>query len=214
LAVQLFDHRNDSAEGGLDGLATRALALLDAEDAGAEPAYVCGESFGGLVALTAARRFPARVRGLILMSTFGWCPESSARGIRLGLVASRALGETLSGHMFTWTRPLSLLSNLGFPFDSRLAAAFLRPRSIDPRGYRRKGELALQFDARPWLDSIGCPAFVLVSTWDPIVPPCAGADLAATLPNARLHRLSGAHLVHCTRAAETGSLLGEWLAET
>jgi len=214
LVVHLFDHRHDSAEGGLDGLATRALALLDAAGEGAEPAYVCGESFGGLIALTVAHRFPARVRGLILMSTFGWCPTSSARAIRLGLVASHALGESLTGHLLTWSRPLSLLSNLGFPFERRLAAAFLSPHRIDPRGYRRKGELSLRFDARPWLDSIGCPAFVLSSTWDPIVPPHAGVELAATLPNARLHRLSGAHLVHYTRAAEAGSLLGEWLAET
>src|SRR5262245_46157528 len=214
LSVHLFDHRNDSAEGGLDGLATRALALLDEAGADGNPAYVCGESFGGLIALTMARRFPARVRGLILMSTFGWCPTSSARAIRFSLVASRALGKTLTGHLFTWSRPLSLLSNLGFPFEPRLAALFLRRQGIDLRGYRRKGELSLRFDARPWLDSICCPAFVLVGTWDPIVPPRAGMELAASLPNARLHRLGGAHLVHSTRATEAGLLLGDWLAHT
>ena len=213
LAVHLFDHRHDCAEGGLDGLATRALASLDTAGARAEPAYVCGESFGGLVALTLAHRFPARVCGLILMSTFGWCPVSSARAIRLGLVGSRALGAKLTGRLLTWSRPLSLLSNLGFPFERRLAAAFLSPQKTNPRGYRSKSELSLRFDARPWLGSIDCPALVLVSTWDPIVSPFAGAELAATLRNARLHRLSGAHLVHTTRATEAGSLIREWRAE-
>jgi pimeloyl-ACP methyl ester carboxylesterase len=214
LSVHLFDHCLDSAEGGLEGLAARALKLLDAEDATAAPAYICGESFGGLIALTLAHRFPARVRGLILMSTFGWCPTSSSRRIRLGLAVSRALGDKITGHLLAWSRPLSLLGNLGFPFEQRLACAFLTPRSIDAHGYRLKGELTLRFDARPWLRSIDCPAFVLTSTWDPIVPPRAGAELAATLPNARLHRLTGAHLVHSTRAVETGCLIGEWLAET
>lgn len=214
LAVHTFDHRHDSAEGGLDGLAARALASLDATAAAAQPAYVCGESFGGLIALTLAHRFPTRVRGLILMSTFASCPTSSARAIRYGLGGSRALGARLTGHLLTWLRPLSMLGNLGFPFERRLATAFLSPQTIDPRAFWRKGELSLRFDARPWLGSINCPAFVLISTWDPIVSPCAGAELAANLPKARLHRLSGAHLVHATRAAETGSLIRQWLAET
>src|SRR5947209_4503250 len=67
-----FDHSLDDLSGGLDGVADRALALLDADDEADQPAYVCGESFGSTVALSLAHRYPERVRGLILLSAFGW----------------------------------------------------------------------------------------------------------------------------------------------
>src|SRR5688572_1296048 len=42
-----FDHSKDQALGGLEGLAERALQVLDADPDEGEPAYVLGESFGG-----------------------------------------------------------------------------------------------------------------------------------------------------------------------
>src|SRR5205814_1395839 len=62
-----FNHHLDLAQDGVSGLASRALELIDPD----EPAFVCGESFGGTVALTLARHAPERVRGLILFSAFG-----------------------------------------------------------------------------------------------------------------------------------------------
>lgn len=63
-----FDHSQDRAADGFDGLAQRALEVLDADNDCGAPAYICGESFGGPVALTLARQNPHRVRGLILLS--------------------------------------------------------------------------------------------------------------------------------------------------
>src|SRR5215218_4490025 len=64
----LFDHSSDTMAGGIEGLADRALAVLDTDREGAAPAFICVESFGGTVALLLARRHPERVRGLILLS--------------------------------------------------------------------------------------------------------------------------------------------------
>ena len=58
-----FNHHLDLAVGGVEGLAARALGVLDDPD---EKVWVCGESFGGTVALTLAHLRPERVRGLIL----------------------------------------------------------------------------------------------------------------------------------------------------
>src|SRR4029077_10006821 len=52
-----FNHHHDLAEGGVGGMAQRALQppdAADADDADPRPVFVCGESFGGTVALTLA----------------------------------------------------------------------------------------------------------------------------------------------------------------
>src|SRR6185312_12761366 len=85
MRVLPFDHRLDPMAGGVEGLAERALAVLDADSQAETPAFVCGESFGGTAALTLARRHPARIRGLILLSAFGWYPTVFTRTRHLGL---------------------------------------------------------------------------------------------------------------------------------
>src|SRR5262249_32212021 len=63
--VTPYDHHDDLALDGVPGIAERALEASDAEQV-----WICGESFGGTVALTAAHLAPERVKGLILLSTF------------------------------------------------------------------------------------------------------------------------------------------------
>jgi pimeloyl-ACP methyl ester carboxylesterase len=65
MQVLAFGHRMDAMAGGVHGLAERALATLDGEGSSDPPTLVCGESFGGTVALRLARRYPTRVHGLI-----------------------------------------------------------------------------------------------------------------------------------------------------
>ena len=72
MRVLPFDHSRDAMAGDVDGLAERALAVLDTDRDTDAPAFVCGESFGGTAALTLARYHPARVRGLLLLSAFDW----------------------------------------------------------------------------------------------------------------------------------------------
>src|SRR5579864_9773632 len=105
-----FDHSHDRADDGLDGLARRAIATLDdAEDE--QPVYVCGESFGGPIALTLARRYPERVRGLILISTFGWFQGRAS--LRAGLTAWRVLGDRAAERTLRLTHPLTVAGALG-----------------------------------------------------------------------------------------------------
>ena len=208
-----FDHRLDDVAGGIDGLAQRALAMLDADEEGDAPAYVCGESFGSTVALTLAHRYPERVRGLILLSAFGWYPRLPAWSARLGLLVWRLLGDRLTARILKLWRPIGAPGALGLRCPSDIRQAYLTQQVVHLPGYRGKCQIAIAFDARPWLGSITCPSFVLVGTWDPVVPTRAGVDLAARIPNARLVRLPGSHLVHVRRAEQVGRLLADWLGE-
>jgi pimeloyl-ACP methyl ester carboxylesterase len=209
-----FEHGHDVATGGVEGLAERALALLDADEDADAPAYVCGESFGGTVALTLARRYPERVRGLILLSAFGWYPGAASRGSRVGFAAWRRLGDPAVYRLMRASRPLGIPGQLGLACSREILWAYLRHPDGHPTAYRVKCELSVQFDARPWLPNIAHPAFVLVGTWDPVVPISAGHELACLIPNARLHQVPGGHLVHITRAAEAGRLIARWTAQT
>jgi pimeloyl-ACP methyl ester carboxylesterase len=213
MRVLSFDHRLDPMAGGVEGLAERALAVLDADSEAETPAFVCGESFGGTAALTLARRYPARIRGLILLSAFGWYPTVFTRTRHLGLALWRVLGDQVAERILRLWRPLSVPGTLGLPCSFEVARAYLRRPAPHLPGYRAKCEVSLAFDARPWLDSITCPTFILIGTWDPVVPTSAGEELARRIPNARLHRLRGGHLAHVVRPAQAGNLISGWLAE-
>jgi pimeloyl-ACP methyl ester carboxylesterase len=203
--AQAFNHHLDLAEGGVEGLASRALA-----EASDEPVFVCGESFGGTVALTLAHLAPRRVRGLVLFSAFGWHPSALARRGVGALALWSFLGGRVSGGVYRAGRLVSLPTQLGFRCSPELYRSYLtRPRA-NMAAYRVKAELSLRFDARPWLSALETPAFILTGTWDPVVPASAGRELAMRMPNATLRTLPGGHLVHLIHAERVGLLVSEW----
>jgi pimeloyl-ACP methyl ester carboxylesterase len=208
-----FDHRRAPIEGGMDELVERAVSILDADQAADRPALLCGESFGGTVALTIAHRHPERVRALVLLSTFGWYPATSARASRIGIHFWRLLGDRHASKIFRVWRPISVPGALGLRPPAALVQAYLSRHGLHLPTYRTKCQLSLHFDARPWIGEVTCPAFLLVGTWDPVVPTRAGRALARQLPKAELHCLPGGHLVHIVRAAEVGALIARWRQE-
>ena len=203
-----FDHADDRAEGGFDGLAERALARLDAEHVSAEPVYVLGESFGGPVALTLARRYPERVRALILVSTFGWYRTRALA--RCALAASHVLGDRAFHRLLRWSHPLTAPGALGFDAPRAVLRAYLRRPLGDIRAYRAKCQLSLQFDARTWLAEVPHRTFVLVGRSDPVVPPSSGRQLAERLPAASLYTVDGGHLPWCVYPERVGAMIADW----
>ncbi len=205
-----FNHHQDMANGGIDGLAERALACLTENEDASEPLFVCGESFGGTVALTLARMVPGRIAGLLLFSTFGWYPSALARRSAGALSVWSYFGGRVGSSVYQASRLVSVPSQLGLRFSPGVFRDYVdRPRS-DVDAYRLKAELSLSFDARPWLGSIQAPTFVLTGRWDPVVPVSAGQHLARAMPNTTLHTLGGGHLVHLVHAERVGQLISNW----
>lgn len=207
-----FDHMQDDASGGVDGMADRAVGLLDELVGPDTPAVVIGESFGGTVALTIARRHPHRVRGLVLLSTFGWYPEPHRRGASTGLKLWDLVGDGLALSVLKVARVLGLASQLGLPVRIDLLRSYLTWQLPDLATYRRRIELVLEFDARPWLHQVQVPTLVVSSHSDPVVPVTAGRELVAGLPKADYFQLHVSHLPHITRAREVGTVITHWLA--
>jgi pimeloyl-ACP methyl ester carboxylesterase len=205
-----FNHHLDDARDGVPGLATRAWAAAG-EPSG--PIWVCGESFGGTVALTLAHLYPAQVKGLILLSTFGWHPSTLARRGVGALAVWSYLGARVTEPVYRVGRLASLPSQLGLRFSGDLLQSYVERPRADTAAYRTKAELSMTFDARPWLGELHMPAFVMTGTWDPVVPVQAGRELARRLPYATLRSLPGGHLVHLVEAARVGGYIADWRRE-
>ena len=212
LRVVPFDHCRDHAADGIEGLAARALAALDAAVGPDVPAFVCGESFGGPVALTLARRHPERVRGLILLSTFARYPRLHSHGGRAVLAVSRRLGDGRTLQVISVARRLRIRRGLARYAHDAIARAYLdRPDGCAP-AYRHKCEAIVRFDARPWLPTLSTPAIVIAGRADRVVPTGAGHELARLLPQAQFHVLPAGHAIPLAHAEDAGRHIAGWTA--
>jgi pimeloyl-ACP methyl ester carboxylesterase len=146
------------------------------------------------------------------MSTFGRYPARA--NARIGLALSTLLGNQLSRRLLEWSHPLTVPGALGLAAPSHVTRAYLRRPLRDVAAYRSKCELAMRFDARPWLHEIRTRSFVLAGMSDPVVPIASGQDLAQGLAGAHFHAIPGGHLAWLVRPAEAGALVGHWLRLT
>jgi pimeloyl-ACP methyl ester carboxylesterase len=207
-----FDHRLDDASTGLEGLVEAALEEMDRVQGKPEPMLVLGESFGGPVALTLARMHPERVSGLLLFSTFAHYPASRRRELLAALdVWSRFTDDRPREAATTFFRRLMAPAQLGDGYAGDLLDEYLGQPLPSLAAVRAKCVLTLEFDARPWLSDVHCPALVLAGDHDPVVPPAAGWTLARDLRSATFHLLPGGHLVHISQAEQAGNLVRAWL---
>lgn len=193
----------------LDDNVPDVVALLDA--LGLERVHALGTSFGGEIALLLAARHPGRVRTLAVVTAADRSPD----GMRDD---SRALAER--------AREVIGGGDPG-PFHDHVTAevysAAWRERHAAELAERRSRSLALpaswyrgllgilaaieDFDLRPDLGRIRCPALVVHAGADRVMPAERVEALAAAIPGAELavHPTSG----HALVAEEP-----EWLGRT
>ncbi|MDH6549993.1 alpha/beta hydrolase [Streptomyces sp. SAI-041] len=195
--VDRFERFAQDIETLLDELDVRACVLA-------------GLSMGGQIAMDCYRRFPGRIRGLVLADTSP--AAETPEGVRVRhAMAERLEREGMRGYadevlekmvapyaapevkahvhgMMAATRPAS-------------AAAALRARAARP-------------DYRELLTRVTVPALVLVGADDTWTPVSEAEAMHAALPESRLHVFEGAaHLPNLERAGEFNAVLGEFLAK-
>lgn len=156
-----------------------AAALL--EVLGVESAVVSGFSMGGPISLLLAARHPGRVMGLVPAATALVFNETLAERWRWRFVGLLELGVRLGAGDRLVTR---LAADWGrvddrfAPYSSWLAGEFSRTL---PRTMREAGKELSRFDARPWAESLGVPAAMVVTESDSLVPVRRQRALAAAL---------------------------------
>jgi pimeloyl-[acyl-carrier protein] methyl ester esterase len=182
-----------------------AEAVVPAHDA----LTVVGWSLGGTVALRWAQVAPGRVARLVLVAATpcfvaraGW-PQAMAAD-----TLARFGDELAVSYRLTLQRFLSL--QIGRDAEGRATLAMLRRHLFargDPAPSVLAAALALlgEIDLRAEIPAITQPALVIAGGRDTLVPPAAGAWLAAALPNARLAPIEGAgHVPFLSHPAHFG----------
>jgi len=183
----------DAGDWSLDAVVDAVAASVDGED---EPLALAGWSMGGLVALRWARRDPARVRRLMLLSSTprfvavpGW-PHAMAAA------ALEGFGADLTRD---WEGTLSRFLALQVHGSDRARETLARLRShVEARPAPTRaaldGALALiaSSDLRDEVAALDLPALVVAGDRDALAPIGAARWLATALRGAKLVEIPGA----------------------
>lgn len=162
------------------------------ERASAERAVVWGTSFGCLVALAAAARYPERIRGLLLCHPPDplWRPRLhrallslTERGPSPDLVARILFSAAFVG-MTSWE---AVSPQLWVRLPALLRASI--EAATPPATVRRKLELLFRED--PGLPKVEAriPVEIVAGAWDLVAPLSGSRRLASRIPGARVHVL-------------------------
>lgn len=186
---------------GLRANAAAAIALLDR--LGIDAAVVVGHSWGAGVALAAAREFPRRVRGLVLVGALA--PTASPGPVDRAL-ANRLLGPAATRFGFwvagTWfalppARRLARAVAPAMPTDrlAGLAGEWRGPRVWRSFHAEQRAFVEEMPSLASGLAAVGAPVTVVAGSRDRVSPPSHARRLARDLPNASLIEADGGHLL-------------------
>ena len=228
LQLIYFDHRGQ----GRSARGDPALYTLDenVEDmealrrhVGLGPIVSIGTSYGGMVAIAHAARYPQAVSHLVLAVTAahgGFIPRAQQIVEERGTPEQKRVCETLWAGGFRSPEELQEYYAVMGPMYSRkfepAAAAAVRGRAapspeplnraFGPEGFLRR------FDLRPELPRITAPVLILAGRHDWICPPEFSEELHESLPGSRLVIFEDSS--HSLRVDEPARLVSEILAFT
>lgn len=189
----------------LGGMAERAVASMP-------PRFAIGAlSMGGYVTFEILRRWPERVTRVCLLDTSARAdtPEQARR--RRGLIAFSRTGR------FRGVNP-RLLPELLHPDNLddpaiRNAVSSMALRVGKDAFIRQQTAMLGRPDSRADLPRISAPTLVCTGEADRFVTPDHAEEIAAGIPNALLHVLSGCgHLPPIERPAAVSAIMAEWMA--
>ena len=186
--------RWDPRQYDLGDMAADAIGLLDA--LGIADAHFVGISMGGMIAQTAAARYPDRVRSLTsIMSTSGarkvGRPALSTWRLMLARPArDRAEFVERAVRMFRH------IGSAGYPFDEamvrdRAGKAWERDSSPAAGASRQLAAIMKSGDRTRELLRVTAPTLVIHGDRDLMVNPTGGASTAAAIAGARLETIRG-----------------------
>jgi proline iminopeptidase len=216
----LLDHRgqgrsdgDDPAQWNLDRWVPDIAEFCDALEL--DRPTILGQSFGGVVALAVAARYPDLPSKLIVSSSLARFRPDRAFPMfeRLGGPKVREVAE----------RHFSELSDESAAEFIRVALPVYNPTPMDPDVIARtrlKLEVGNHFfrnegftvDLFPELTNIRCPTLVLGGELDPITPVADSEDIAAAIPHAEVRIVEGAgHGVFRDKPEEALALIREFV---
>lgn len=194
----------------IEGMAEGVAQFLEALEI-TSPVALCGLSMGGYVALAFVRKYPQRVRALILADTRAEADDEAGKANRNKMMAfakehsAAAVIDQMMPKMFTDTtlsaRP-EIVAEL-----RRIAAEQSVPAIVHAVQAMRDRP-----DSTPFLEAIAAPTLVIVGGEDAITPPAMSENLARRISGAKLVTIPGAgHMSNLERTSEFNEAIRSFL---
>lgn len=210
--VLTFDQRGHGASAAapnaaLDDYADDLRALLDELDFA--PAAVVGFSFGGMVALSFALKYPAATSAVVACAcTSEQSPQGRATARARGEDARRGgMQSVLAATLERWFTP-------AFRAAGKDAAARRQLLADDAEGWAQAWQAMADVDLLPRLPAIGVPTLCIAGECDKSAPPAIVKTIADAIPGARYAVIAGApHMLFIEQPEETGRLIGGFLRD-
>ena len=178
----------------MEMFAEDVAGLMDA--LGMEQAIICGLSMGGYAAFAFLRKYPHRVRGLVLADTRPGADDDERKANRERIAR---LAESRGTEAIADTLVPTLIAETTRQYRPELEARIRRMiDAATSRGIAAASRgMALRADATDLLASIACPTLILVGDHDALTPPAVAQSYATGIPGAQLKIIAGAgHLTN------------------
>jgi 3-oxoadipate enol-lactonase len=193
----------------MEEMARDVVALLDELRVGR--VTLCGLSMGGYVALAFYRRFPLRVRALVLADTKAQADTAEARRNRAEQ-AEKILRGGMESMADDFTKKVLTNASLAEKPETvaRVREMILK---TPPQGAAQalKG-MALRPDQTAFLEQILAPTLILVGSEDEVTPPGDAQMMHREIRGSRLEIIEGAaHLSNMERPIEFNHALLEFV---
>ena len=195
---------------GISGMADEAAAVLDASET--VTAHFVGHALGGLVGLALAQRRPERLRSLTVVNGWTAAHAHTRRCFDMRL----ALLEHEGPAAYVRAQPIFL-----YPADwlARNADRAAKEEMHGLAGFQGANNLGariaalLAFDARSSLADLRLSTLIVAARDDVLVPSVMSEELAAAIPDARLHvEPWGGHAINVTEPQRFNTLLIDFLS--
>jgi len=187
-------------------LGTDVLATLNSCDL--DQVAFCGVSLGGMVGMWLAANAPDRIGRLVLCCTSAYLPPASLWTDRAAAARDAGMASLTDGVVARWFTPAFLQRE---PEAAAAVADMLT--NTDPEGYAGCAEAIAAMDLRPMLPDITAPTLVVAAAEDPATPPWHGAQIARSIPGARLTVIRGtSHLAPYETPGPVGAAITAHLA--
>ncbi|MBU6365092.1 MAG: alpha/beta hydrolase [Gemmatimonadetes bacterium] len=190
----------------LDALVADLRHHLDAT-AGAEPAVLVGESFGGALAMAFALAHPGRVRALVVLNSFPRVRN------RLALRAARAATAVLPwGAMALVRRLTAFRLHSGHTHQDEVRRFLVLTARTTRTGYRNRLRMLTGCDLRARLPQLAVPTLFLAADRDRLLPSLREArEMARLVPGAVLQVLEGhGHSCFLAESVDLDAILRGW----
>jgi 3-oxoadipate enol-lactonase len=194
----------------MERYAEDVVGLLDHLDV--ERAVVAGLSMGGYVALALWRRYPERVRALVLADTRAGADDEEGRARR------RELIEVVESQGASAIANRQIASMVGRTSREKLPDVYdsIHAMMCDAPAAGIVGALEAMMsrpDSTPTLPTIDVPTLIIVGDEDAITPPREAAAMHEKIPGSRLEILAQAgHMSNMERPAAFNHVLSEFVA--